>query len=281
MNWYRGWNGYPAYVPVAARRARAARALAGLARKRGRPAEPVVLARRAIAATYWGKAWCDNLERYMDFVNRLPRGRSYLRNGSVVDLAITPGSVHALVAGTRLYTVTVGIAPLARPRWRSIVARCTGRIGSLVALLRGELSSDVLAVLVDAKAGLFPAPRDISMQCSCPDWARMCKHVAAVLYGVGARLDTKPELFFTLRQVDQAELVTHAAAGAGGRRGGRGGKRVAADRLADVFGIDIDDSPVDAMARRARKASRAPTPGPALSARSLRRPSPATTGRKA
>jgi len=243
MNWYhdRGRD-FPRYVSMAERKAKAARALTALAKRRGRPPEPVVLSRRAIATTFWGKAWCDNLERYMDYVNRLPRGRSYVRNGSVVDLAITPGTIRALVAGSALYTVTVGIAPMKRPRWRRVVARCTGRIGSLVTLLRGELSGDVLAVLADAKDGLFPEPKDISMECSCPDWAEMCKHVAAVLYGVGARLDTRPELLFTLRQVDQAELLTQATSRTIARPRPGGGKRIATDKLAEVFGIEIDDT---------------------------------------
>ncbi len=136
----------------------------------------------------------------MDFANRLPRGRTYVRNGSVVDLTVALGEVEAFVAGTDMYTVMVGVAPMKRARWRRVVTRCTGRIGSLVGLLRGELSAEVPAVLADPKEGLFPEPREIAMACSCPDLAGMCKHVAAVLYGVGARLDERPELFFTLRQ---------------------------------------------------------------------------------
>src|SRR3990172_5721965 len=176
----------------------------------------------------------------MDFANRLPRGRTYVRNGSVVDLAIARGRVEARVAGSELYTVTVHIAQMKRARWRRVVTRCTGRIGSLVGLLRGELSGEVLAVLADAKEGLFPAPREITMDCSCPDWAGMCKHVAAVLYGVGARLDEKPELFFTLRQVDQTELLSSATSGGISRAGAGAGKRIAAEKLADVFGIEIE-----------------------------------------
>ena len=243
MAWYGdgGWSFRP-YVSVAEKRARAAKAIARIAKKRGRAAEPVLIQRRGrgIATTFWGKAWCDNLERYMDFANRLPRGRTYVRNGSVVDLAIAPGTVEARVAGSDLYTVTVCIAQLKRARWRRVVNRCTGRIGSLVGLLRGELSAEVLAVLADAEEGLFPAPREITMDCSCPDWAGMCKHVAAVLYGVGARLDEKPELFFTLRQVDQTELLSSATSGGISRAGAGAGKRIAAEKLADVFGIEIE-----------------------------------------
>src|SRR3989475_12024146 len=246
MAWYDhgDWSFRP-YVSVAEKRAWAAKALARITRRRGRAAEPIVIQRRGrgIAATFWGKAWCDNLERYMDFANRLPRGRTYVRNGSVVDLAIARGKVEALVAGSELYTVTVRIAQMKRARWRGVVTRCTGRIGSLVGLLRGELSAEVLAVLADAKEGLFPEPREITMECSCPDWAGMCKHVAAVLYGVGARLDERPELFFTLRQVDQTELLSSAPSGSVSRPRTGAGKRSATAKRADVFGIEIEAEP--------------------------------------
>jgi len=271
MAWYEfgGW-GFRPYVSVAEKRARAAKAMARITKQRGRAAEPVVIQRRGrgIATTFWGKAWCDNLERYMDFANRLPRGRTYVRNGSVVDLAIARGKVEALVAGSELYTVMVRIAQMKRARWRGVVTRCTGRIGSLVGLLRGELSAEVLAVLADAKEGLFPEPRDITMECSCPDWAGMCKHVAAVLYGVGARLDERPELFFTLRQVDQTELLSSATSGAISRADASARKRIAAEKLADVFGIEIEPEPLaparTGKLKRARATPRG-TPGGAQS----------------
>ena len=274
MAWYGdgGWSFRP-YVSVAEKKARAAKAIARVAKKRGRAAEPVVIQRRGrgVATTFWGKAWCDNLERYMDFANRLPRGRTYVRNGSVVDLAIAGGTVEAFVAGSELYTVTVHIAQLKRPRWRRVVARCTGRIASLVELLRGELSGEVLAVLADAKEGLFPEPREITMACSCPDWAGMCKHVAAVLYGVGARLDEKPELFFTLRQVDQTELLSSATSGAISRAGAGAGKRIAAEKLADVFGIEIEAEPPAPAGAGKQRRTRAEPHG-------KRRGAPAETG---
>lgn len=260
MAWY-GYDGYFApYVPVATRKALAARALAKLAKKSGRAPEPIVVAnrRRQIAMTFWGKAWCDNLERYADFANRLPRGRTYVRNGSVVDLTIGKGSVQARVAGSELYAVTIRMSPMAKTRWRRVVARCTGRISSLVGLLRGELSADVMAVLADAREGLFPEPREMTLECSCPDSAGMCKHLAAVLYGVGIRLDEKPALFFTLRQVDETELLTSATSGAVSRTRGGAGKRIPADKLADVFGIDIEDEPSSGRARRHRSAARVP-----------------------
>ncbi len=247
MAWYGrgGWDYFPPYVAVAEKRAHGARALATLLKKSKRVAEPVVLAhrKRQFTATFWGTAWADNLKRYADLANRLPRGRAYLRNGSVLDLAIAKGRIEAYVAGRELYHVTIGIAPLAEARWRRIVTRCTGRIDSLVGLLRGELSDDVLAVLSHPKDGLFPEPREMRLDCSCPDWAGVCKHVAAVLYGVGIRLDTRPELFFLLRQVDQADLLSSATTGAASRARPLAGKRIADDRLSAVFGIELEDVP--------------------------------------
>jgi len=252
MAWY-GDNGYfRPYVSVWEKKAFGARALATLLKKSKRTPEPVLLTsgRRHVATTFWGKAWCENLERYADFANRLPRGRTYVRNGSVLDLAISRGKVEAYVAGSELYTVEIGITPLAKTRWRRVVRRCTGRIASLVGLLRGELSADVLNVLCDAKEGLFPEPREITLACSCPDQAEVCKHIAAVLYGVGSRLDQKPELFFVLRQVDQSELIGSATSGAVSRSRKGATKRLAADKLAGVFGIDIVDEPVTPRRRK-------------------------------
>ena len=265
MAWYGtgGWDYYTPYVSVAEKKAHGARALAKLLKKSKRTAEPVMIAHRKhqLTTTFWGQAWADNLEQYADLANRLPRGRTYLRNGSVLDLAIVGGRVEAYVAGSELYRVTIGIAPLAKRRWRRVVTRCTGRIGSLVGLLRGELSDDVLAVLTHAKDGLFPEPREMTLGCSCPDWADVCKHVAAVLYGVGIRLDARPELFFVLRQVDQAELLGSATAGAVSRARPAAGNRIADDRLSAVFGIELEyASPV--RGGRARRPSRRDTRRP-------------------
>src|SRR6266545_6404789 len=262
MAWYGngGWGDYRPYVSVAERKAHGARALAKLLKKSKRTPEPVAAHRkRQLATTFWGTAWCENLERYADLANRLPRGRTYLRNGSVLDLAIAGGKVEAHVAGSELYRVTIGIAPMARTRWRRVVGRCTGRIGSLVGLLRGELSDDVLAVLTHAKDGLFPAPREMTLDCSCPDSAEVCKHVAAVLYGVGIRLDARPELFFVLRQVDQAELLSSATVGAVSRAGPTAGKRIADDRLSAVFGIELEDAPPVRAGRPPRRGKPRPS----------------------
>jgi uncharacterized Zn finger protein len=237
-----GWGYYYApYVSVAKRRANALREVQKMSRK-GVRVSPVQVNGRAIAATFWGKAWCDNLESYSDFENRLPRGRTYVRNGSVVDLQIEPGKVTSMVSGSDLYRISIGIRPLAAARWKKFKEQCGGQIGSLVELLQGRLSRGVMEIVTGREFGLFPTPAEIEMSCSCPDWAEMCKHVAATLYGVGSRLDREPELLFKLRGVDHLELIAQAASPvvkstAAGKR-----KTIATDRLADVFGIELETS---------------------------------------
>src|SRR5881409_3482061 len=206
------WYEWRAYVRAAQRRRQAEREL-GRLRKKGQAVSPVIVEGRAIAKTFWGKAWCDNLERYSDFANRLPRGRTYVRNGSVVDLQVAPGSVTALVSGSMMYDVKVTVGPVPRARWSAICKECSGAIDSLVELLQGRFSKGVMTRLCEERVGLFPSPKDILFTCSCPDWASMCKHVAAVLYGIGARLDQQPELLFTLRKVDQQDLIARAGKG--------------------------------------------------------------------
>ena len=236
---YGDYYGFKPYVSVGARRAQAARELAKL-QKKGRKISPIVIEGRTIAGTFWGEAWCDNLERYSDFANRLPRGRSYVRNGSVVDLQVGPGSVTALVSGSTMYDVKVTVGPVSRARWSAICKDCSGAIDSLVELLQGRFSKGVMTRLCEEKTGLFPSPSDILFTCSCPDWASMCKHVAAVLYGIGARLDHQPELLFTLRKVDQQELIAKAGSDLSKKgKGPAGAKVLASDDLSEMFGIEI------------------------------------------
>jgi uncharacterized Zn finger protein len=236
MGWYD--DGWRPYVPVAQRRRRAVRTIIGM-KKAGREVSPVETVGRKITTTFWGDAWCRNLESYSDYSNRLPRGRTYVRNGSVIDLGVEAGRVRSLVSGTDLYEVEVDIKPLARRRWTGIKDRCAGQIGSLVELLRGSISSGVMEIVTRAGEGLFPAPREISFSCSCPDWASMCKHVAATLYGVGARLDHAPELLVTLRGVDPAEMVEAAVDQPPPAGRSRRGRVLPSHDLSSVFGIDI------------------------------------------
>jgi hypothetical protein len=260
-----GWHGwYGSRLSVAARQAQAARRAAALQKKSRRTFAPIVVEGRNIATTFWGEAWCANLERYSDFANRLPRGRSYVRNGSVIDLAIEPGRVTALVSGTNLYTVQVDVAAVPKARWAAICRDSAGAIDSVVELLQGRLSASVMARLCREGTGLFPAPKEIRFACSCPDWAAMCKHVAAVLYGIGVRLDREPSLLFTLRQVKADELIGRASGAGLARKGsGAGGRKVLdGASLGAIFGLDLVETPNAAGAqspsrpmRRTRKRS--------------------------
>ena len=237
MDFY-GWR---PYVSVAERRRNAMREIEKR-RKKGDPISPVTIDGRMIAKTFWGKSWCQNLERYSDYANRLPRGRTYVRNGSVVDLQIKPGSIQALVSGSELYEITLKIAPLGRRRWKSICEDCAGAIDSLIELLQGRFSQAVMERICRQSQGLFPSPAEIKLSCSCPDWAGMCKHVAAVLYGVGARFDHQPELLFRLREVDEKELIVKAGKALPLPKAPPAGRVLGAEDLSDIFGLDMAQS---------------------------------------
>lgn len=236
---YYNYGGWAPYVSVAQRRANALREIAKL-RKTGQPLAPITIEGRKIAATFWGKAWCDNLESYRDFANRLERGRSYVRNGLVIDLRIAEREVAAMVSGSEVYHVAINIDPVAAPQWKSIRKDCSGGIDSLVELLQGKLSQAVMERMCRQGQGLFPKPKEIYFKCSCPDYALMCKHVSAVLYGVGARLDRQPELLFRLRAVDEKELIASLDQALPTAKRGRGSKKVLeADDLSAMFGLDM------------------------------------------
>ena len=277
------FGGWKSYVPVAKRRAQAVQKLAKL-QKKGQTVAPVV-ARRTIAASFWGKSWCENLERYSDYANRLPRGRTYVRNGSVVDLQIRKGEVTAMVAGSELYSISISIAPVAEPKWKALAKDCAGNIDSVVELLQGKLAKGVMDRVCRQGDGLFPAPKEIRLACSCPDWADMCKHVAATLYGVGARLDEQPELLFALRGVDQGDLIASAATGmAVPRRAVAKGKVLADDDMAALFGLDMAEDgtlpastaaasaavePIRPRGSKATHAGKSATPGKTSGSRAL------------
>jgi uncharacterized Zn finger protein len=239
---YYGGYGFRPYVSAAQRRKNAEKELKRRAAS-GAPCQPVVTEGRKLARTFWGLAWCQHLEKFSDFANRLPRGRTYVRNGAVIDLCVEPGVVNARVMGSRLYEVTIKIDSLPPKVWATVKQRCAGRIGSLVELLQGKLSNAVMDIVTQRDEGLFPSPREIEMSCSCPDYAGMCKHIAATLYGVGVRLDERPEVLFTLRQVDHSELIAGADDMIGLDANANANRRtIAADALADVFGIELDIS---------------------------------------
>lgn len=269
-------------TPSAAKRRADAERRRNAAARRGTAMSPVAITGRTIARTFWGKAWCDNLERYRDFAYRLERGRSYVRSGAVIDLQIEAGQIRALVSGSSLYEVAIEIDAVAPDAWRAIRRDCAGSIGSRLDLLAGKLSDAVMSRLCADRVGLFPAPSAIRFTCSCPDYAIMCKHVAAAMYGVGARLDHAPELLFALRRASVDDLMISAlsevpsgrpgsprvlAAGAGG------------GDLAAMFGIELADSAVQPAARpappgkpKARSARSGTKPGAASKRRAKPRP---------
>lgn len=234
--------GFAPYVPVAQRKAKAKKEMEKL-RKKGMDICPVDIEGRTIAKSFWGKGWCEHLESFSDYSNRLPRGRTYARNGSVCHLDIEPGTIEAMVSGTKIYKVRISIKKLNVKKWKLIKSKCFGQIGSMLELLQGKFSKEVMTIVSHQQNGLFPLPDEISLSCSCPDWAVMCKHVAATLYGVGNRLDNEPELLFNLRGVDASELINDnltipdpASQAAQ--------NTLHEDSLGDIFGIDLDDAPL-------------------------------------
>jgi uncharacterized Zn finger protein len=261
MSWGYEWR---PYVSVAQRRAQALAYATKLAKKEKRALCPVQITSRTIASTFWGRAWCDNLEQYSDFANRLPRGRTYARNGSVVDLQIEAGRVRAIVGGSEVYKVRVSIKTLAKPIWTRVKRDCAQGIDSLIDLLQGRFDDGVMKRLTHPEGGLFPRPKEIDMDCSCPDWAVLCKHVAAVLYAVAARLDTEPQLLFTLRDVDHTELISQAVAAENLERSLSAGadNALAGSNLDELFGIEIDRSqqPAEEITPKRRAPVRAAAP---------------------
>ncbi|MCP4476034.1 MAG: helix-turn-helix domain-containing protein [Gammaproteobacteria bacterium] len=233
---------YPPYVPVAKRRGNARKKMDKL-RKKGQMITPIEPTGRKIVTTFWGKSWCDHIELFSDYENRLPRGRTYVRNGSVCHLAIRKEEVKAIVSGSELYEVRIIMSPLPKKKWEAIKVSCTGQIGSLLDLLNGTLSAGVMAVVSDPATGLFPQAKEIKLRCSCPDWADMCKHVAAVLYGVGARLDNNPQALFLLRGVNHEELIDISTQAIDQTLNQGIQQRVEDEAsLSELFGIDFDTS---------------------------------------
>jgi len=227
---------WPEYVSVAEKKKQAEKHVEKL-KKKGTQLHPVLLEGRSIAKTFWGKAWCENLESYSDFSNRLPRGRSYVRNGSVIDLQITKGLIQAQVSGSSIYHVKIEIQSIASSLWKDLIGLCTGKIESLIELLQGKFSKSVMQILSNKEHGLFPKPKEISMSCSCPDYAGMCKHIAAVLYGVGARLDEQPEYLFQLRHVDPLDLLASTTPTPLLSQEAEG---LQEEDLSELFGIELD-----------------------------------------
>jgi len=252
---------YPRYISVGEKRAKAAKKLKQL-KKKNPHINPIEIEGTAIARTWWGKAWNRNLEAYADYHNRIGRGRSYVRHRAVLDLQIQSGKVESLIQGSRSnpYSVRIRIKAMGKKNWKEIKTASEGKLDSLQELLAGKFPKALGEIFTTQRKGLFPSPKEIDFDCSCPDWATMCKHVAATLYGIGARLDQDPELFFKLRQVKMKDLVTEAVEEKTRKllkKARKKTRRVIDDSdLADVFGIDME-SPVEPKKRRKKTGKKA------------------------
>lgn len=241
------YYGYPKYVSVAEKKAKAEKKLAAL-KKKNPGIQPVVIQGQTLAKTWWGKAWNKNLERYADYANRIGRGRSYVRHGAVLDLQIQPGKVSGLVMGSSStpYQVTVTINPISQKQWQHIKDQCKGKMESIKQLMAGKFPQALEDLFTQQGKGLFPSPKEIELDCSCPDSAVMCKHVAAVLYGIGVRLDQDPALFFVLRKAKVNDLIAETVKETKKDLLIRSGKRSPkiideeSRNLSDMFGIDLD-----------------------------------------
>ena len=234
------WYGYPEYVSVAERKKKIQKKLEKLSQEK-KDLQPVVIEGKFIAKTFCGKAWCKNIESYKDYAYRLDRGRSYVRHGAVVDLKIQSGKINALVCGTRTYIVSITITAATREKWLALIRECSGKINSLVELLQGKLSENIMQIITQPEKGLFPTSKEISFDCSCPDSAQMCKHVSAVLYGIGNRFDKDPENLFMLRSVDHAELLASSLENVKFDLNPQPSESVIQNNLSDLFGIEIQE----------------------------------------
>ena len=254
------YYGFPKYVSVGEKRARAEKNLVKL-RKKDPDIEPIILKGNKLVYTWWGKAWNQNLESYRDYAYRIERGRSYIRHGAVLDLRIKPGLVTALVQGSEQdpYKIEIKISALKSEIWKGIKKTCTGKLTSLQELLEGKFPKELAELFTGCKeekkpgsksvkifnrqTGLFPSPEEIRFHCSCPDYASLCKHVAAVLYGVGSRLDSDPGLFFKLRKIDINELITETVKQRSSQLLGvsvvKGKRIINNENLAGLFGVDL------------------------------------------
>jgi len=252
-----GYDWQP-YISVGEKRAKARIFADKLAKKQKRDRQPIEIQGRKIAKSFWGKAWCEHLESLSDYANRLPRGATYVRNGSVVDLVIQPGKVDAVVAGSEPYEITISINKLKKKTWDNIKKDCSSTIDSLIDLLAGRLSDGVMQRLTEKKSGCFPSASQIEMECNCPDWSMCCKHIAAVMYAIGSRLDSEPELLFLLRGVNQEELINQAVSkeNLDAELTDGSSSDLESEDLGSIFGIELDSSlTVDAATKPKSKSA--------------------------
>lgn len=236
------YGGYSKYVTAAEKKAKMEKSIQKL-KKKNPDIAPIIIEGRNLAKTWWGKAWNDNLESYADYSNRIGRGKTYVRTGSVLDLKISKGIVNGLVQGSKAkpYKVMIKINTLEPEKWNQMVTLCNNRIDSLEQLIEGKFPKELGVLFTEHKYGLFPSPDEIAFSCSCPDWAYMCKHVAAVLYGVGARLDQSPMLFFELRDLDGMELIKKTVEkkidSMFNNANKKSQRQIAGEDVSDIFGL--------------------------------------------
>ena len=233
-------------------------------RKRG---TPVVIEGSKIVTSFWGKAWCSNLERYSDYASRLPRGRSYVRSGQVVDLQITAGKVVALVSGTELYETTIAIAPVKSPQWKAICRDCAGSIDSVVELLQGRLAQGVMDRVCRERgwpASFAPARDQAVMQLPGLGTHVQARRGRAVRRRRPARPATGPARS-VLRGVNQNELIADAGQGLTVGSATASAKVLQDSDMAALFGLEMADgessvvsaSATPEPARRIKKAGAA------------------------
>jgi len=283
---------FPKYVSVDEKKAKAKRKLKQLQKKNSN-IQPVVIEGSQLTTTWWGKSWNQNLTKYADYSNRVGRGRSYLRHGAVLDLKINEGKVNALVQGSRSqpYSVSISIDKIVENKWKTIKKECEGKIESLQELLQGKFPKALAQLFTSKEQGLFPSPKEINFSCSCPDWAYMCKHVAAVLFGIGTRLDEDPMLFFKLRGVEVEDLVAQAVKDNTNKlleKAKKKSSKVIDDiNISDVFGIQLDTYPMPDMPDKQPKKTKknvAPSKKPKKTQKQItqknQKPSPKTQSSK-
>jgi len=252
---YSRYSDYPEYVSKAEKVKRAEKAREKLSKKSGVALDPIKVSGRLIAKSWWGKSWNSNMERYSDYAYRLDRGRSYVRSGAVIDLKIKAGEISALVMGSnpRPYQINIKIDMLKKADYVNLLEMSKNALDSMQALLNGEFPSELKDAFFTKNTGLFPSPKEIHFHCDCPDIAKLCKHVASVMYGVSVRLDQKPELFFLLRGIDVGDFVNvliDKEKDSILNRSNRKSERDLAgesDDLSELFGIDLGDGSTDTV----------------------------------
>lgn len=200
---------YQNYISISDQKAMALKSKKRLEKNLNRSLEPIILASTKLATSWWGKMWNTNLERYAEYSNRIGRGKTYVKNELVIDLQIEESKVFAYVQGKRRdpYQIAIYIDPTKPGLIEQIKEKCQGKLDTVEELLEGKFSKEISSIFMIQGAGLFPEPKEIKFRCSCPDYTSCCKHVSAVLYGIGSKLDVNPLLFFTLRGINLDDFL--------------------------------------------------------------------------